>query len=126
MPEKKQVLIVDDTPEHRSVTRVMLVMRGFEVTEARNGAEGLTLLDNPSKHFDLVFSDVSMPNMNGFEFLKQVRRRPRYKSLPFILLTSEKTQNDIETGRRLGCTYYMIKPFSVEELKKAFAAAHLD
>jgi CheY-like chemotaxis protein len=126
MPNKKQALIVDDTPEHRSATKVMLIMRGFEVTEAKNGAEGLALLDTPTKHFDLVFSDVSMPNMNGFEFLKQVRRRPRFKDLPFILLTSEKTPSDIETGKRLGCTYYMLKPFSVEELKKAFVAAHLE
>jgi two-component system chemotaxis sensor kinase CheA len=124
MPEKKRALVVDDTPEHRSVTKVMLLMRGFEVEEACNGVEAWAALTS-GRHFDLVFSDVSMPNMNGFELLKQVRRRPLLKTLPFILLTSEKTQNDIDNGNRLGCTYYMLKPFSTDELKKAFAAAHL-
>jgi CheY-like chemotaxis protein len=82
MPGKRQALIVDDTLEHQAVTRLMLVMRGFE--------------------------------------------RPRHKALPFILLTADKSQQDIDTGTRRGCTYYMLKPFSTDELNKAFVVAHLE
>jgi len=124
--DKKRALVVDDTPEHRSMTKTMLIMRGFSVDEATNGAEALKILDTPGCHYALIFSDVSMPNMNGFELLKQVKRRPLLKDIPFVLLTSEKKPSDLETGKRLGCTYYMLKPFSREEMMKAFAAAHLE
>jgi CheY-like chemotaxis protein len=124
--EKKKALVVDDTLQHRSMTKMMLTMRGFSVDEATNGAEALKILDTPGGQYALIFSDVSMPNMNGFELLKQVKRRPLLKAIPFVLLTSENKPSDHETGKRLGCTYYMLKPFSSEEMKKALAAAHLE
>lgn len=126
---KRRALIVDDTPEHRNLTKAMLSLRGFEVIEAVNGADALKLLGERARpgalQFDLVFSDVSMPNMNGFELLKRVRREPLLRHIPFVLLTSENRPEDIDTGKRLGCTYYMLKPFSSDALKKALAAANL-
>jgi two-component system chemotaxis response regulator CheY len=124
--EKRKVLVVDDTFEHRGLTKMMLMMRGFLVEEATNGAEALKILETPGGHYNLIFSDVSMPNMNGFELLKQVKRRPLLKDIPFILLTSEKKQSDIDTGKRLGCAYYMLKPFTGEDMKKALQAAHME
>ena len=104
---------------------MMLTMRGFVVDEAVDGVDALTRIES-GQHYDVVFSDVSMPNMNGFELLKRVRRHPKFKSLPVVMLTSERKQQDIDTGKRLGCTYYMLKPFSKEEIHKALVAAQLE
>jgi two-component system chemotaxis response regulator CheY len=123
--EKRKALVVDDMPDLRSLTKMMLVMRGFVVDEAVDGADALQKLEGGLR-YDVVVSDVSMPNMNGFELLKRVRRHPNFKGLPVILLTSERKQQDIDTGKRLGCTYYMLKPFSREEIHKALVAAHLE
>jgi two-component system chemotaxis response regulator CheY len=123
--EKKKALVVDDMHDLRALTKMMLMMRGFAVDEASNGAEALKLLESSGQHYDLVFSDVNMPNMNGFELLKRIRRNPVFKNLPVIMLTSERRQEDIDTGKRLGCTYYMLKPFSKEEIQKALLAARL-
>jgi two-component system chemotaxis response regulator CheY len=125
MEEKKKALVVDDMPSLRSLTKMMLTMRGFAVDEASNGAEALKLIESASQHYDLVFSDVNMPNMNEFELPKRIRRNPAFKNLPVIMLTSERRQEDIDTGKRLGCTYYMLKPFSKEEIQKALVAARL-
>jgi two-component system chemotaxis response regulator CheY len=125
MEEKKKSLVVDDVPNLRSLTKMMLTMRGFVVDEASDGAEALKLLESARPHYALVFSDVSMPNMNGFELLKRIRRNPAFKNLPVIMLTSERRQEDIDTGKRLGCSYYMLKPFSKEEMQKALVAARL-
>ena len=122
---KKKALVVDDMLDLRSLTKMMLMMHGFAVDEASNGAEALKLVESGGQHYDLVFSDVNMPNMNGFELLKRIRRNPVFKNLPVIMLTSERRQEDIDTGKRLGCTYYMLKPFSKEEIQKALVAARL-
>ena len=123
--EKRKALVVDDMSDLRSLTKMMLVMRGFVVDEAVDGAEALKRIEG-GQHYDVVFSDVSMPNMNGFELLKRVRRHAEFKNLPIVMLTSERKQQDIDTGKRLGCTYYMLKPFSREEIHKALVAAHLE
>ena len=123
--EKRKALVVDDMSDLRSLTKVMLMMRGFVVDEAVDGVEALKRIES-GQHYDVVFSDVNMPNMNGFELLKRVRRHPNFKNLPIVMLTSERKQQDIDTGKRLGCTYYMLKPFSKEEIHKALAAAQLE
>jgi two-component system, chemotaxis family, chemotaxis protein CheY len=123
--EKRKALVVDDMSDLRSLTKVMLMMRGFVVDEAVDGVEALKRIES-GQHYDVVFSDVNMPNMNGFELLKRVRRHPNFKNLPVVMLTSERKQQDIDTGKRLGCTYYMLKPFSKEEIHKALAAAQLE
>ncbi len=123
--DKRNALVVDDSPEHRRLIKIMLGLRGFAIEEATNGADALKLIENAGRHYDVVFSDVSMPNMNGFELLKRVKRQARFKDLPVIMLTSEHRQEDLAMGQRLGCTYYMLKPFGVDELHKALNAAHL-
>ena len=124
--EKRKALVVDDIKGLRAITKLMLTMRGFAVEEACDGAEALKLLAIPGCHYDLVVSDVSMPNMNGFELLKRIRRHPVFKDIPVVMLTSERRPEDIENGKRLGCTYYMLKPFTGDEIHKAMVAARLE
>ena len=123
--EKRKALVVDDMKDLRAITKLMLSMRGFAVEEACDGAEALKLLAIPGCHYDSVVSDVSMPNMNGFELLKRIRRHPLCKNVPVVMLTSERRPEDIENGKRLGCTYYMLKPFTNDEIHKALVAARL-
>jgi CheY-like chemotaxis protein len=64
--------------------------------------------------------------MNGFELLKRIRRHPGFNGVSVVMLTSERRPEDIENGKRLGCTYYMLKPFSSDEIHKALVVAHLE
>lgn len=68
--EKRKVLVVDDTFEHRGLTKMMLMMRRFFIKEATSGVEALKILETPGGHYNLIVSNVSMPKMNGFELLK--------------------------------------------------------
>ena len=105
-----KVLVVDDEPFIcRSLTFV-LRKEDYEVLEARDGEEGLALIrsDRP----DLVFLDVMMPKMNGFEVTKTVKGDPELKDIKIILLTAKGQDSDRETGRKLGADDYMTKPFS--------------
>jgi len=82
----KKVLIVDDSSSVRTVARMALRERGYEVIEASNGKEALEKLDSERCH--LVISDVNMPTMDGITLLKEIKRHPNYKFTPVIMLTT--------------------------------------
>jgi len=92
----------------------VLEMNGYRVQLAENGAEGLKALE--FFHPDLIISDIMMPEMDGFEFLEQVRRHPRWASVPFIFLTAKGQRLDIRAGKRLGADDYLVKSVDPEDL----------
>ncbi len=105
-----KVLVVDDEPFIcRSLTFVLRKER-FEVFEARNGEEALALIREHRP--DLVFLDVMMPKLNGFEVTKQVRADPSLSGVKIILLTAKGQDSDRATGEEAGADDYMTKPFS--------------
>ena len=91
------VLVVDDDPDIRSVTRAMLETEGWSVSEAGNGIEALRSMElhRPS----LIFLDLAMPKMDGFEFAAEVRRHRQWRSIPIVVVTSQDLS--IEDRRRL-------------------------
>lgn len=120
---KACALIVDDDASVRRALKAILILRDFDVTEATDGLVALKTLEQ--KKFDVVFSDVSMPNMNGFELLSRIRRAPATAKLPVIMLTSENRPEDLAKGKRLGCSHYLIKPFNTAKLDEALESANL-
>jgi len=110
----EQILIVEDDLAMSSGIRDMLEMNGYRVQLAENGVEGLKALElfRP----DLIISDVMMPEMDGFEFLEQVRRHPRWAAVPFIFLTAKGQRPDIRTGKQLGADDYLVKSVDPEDL----------
>jgi two-component system chemotaxis response regulator CheY len=90
---------------------------GFQVTTAEDGLDGLEKLYS-MEHVDLVISDVNMPRMDGFTFIKTVREQDAYRDLPIIVLSTEGQDKDIQTGLGLGANLYMVKPAQPEKMVK--------
>ncbi len=110
----EQILIVEDDLAMSSGIRDVLEMNGYRVQLAENGVEGLKMLElfRP----DLIISDIMMPEMDGFEFLEQVRRHPRWAAVPFIFLTAKGQRPDIRAGKQLGADDYLVKSVDLEDL----------
>jgi len=107
-----ELLVVDDEPFLRDAVAASLRFLGFEVTTAGTGASALRLArDRP---FDLVVLDVMLPDTDGFEIIRRLRRDG--SRVPVIFLTARDTQADKVTGLTLGGDDYLTKPFGLEEL----------
>ena len=113
----KKVLIVDDSSSVRTVARMALRERGYEVIEASNGQEALVKLDSERCH--LVISDVNMPTMDGITLLKEIKRHPNYKFTPVIMLTTEAGEDKKQEGRAAGAKAWITKPFQPQLLVDA-------
>lgn len=109
-----QVLLVDDEPGLREAVQAYLEDSGFAVDVAGNAQEGWQLLQQ--KLPDLVISDVMMPQVDGYQFLKQMREDARFKSLPVVFLTARGMTSDRIQGYQAGCDAYLPKPFDPDEL----------
>jgi DNA-binding NarL/FixJ family response regulator len=109
-----QVLLVDDEPGLREAVQAYLEDSGFAVEVAGNAQEGWQLLQQRLP--DLVISDVMMPQVDGYQFLKQMREDPRFKSLPVVFLTARGMTSDRIQGYQAGCDAYLPKPFDPDEL----------
>ncbi len=123
MARRKSILVVDDFPAMRSALRGGLESVGFrDITLASNGREAWKLLN--SEKFDLVISDLNMPQVNGLELLDMIRQDDQLKYLPFILVTAEREKDLITKAIDLGVTDCLIKPYRpgyfIEKVQKAF------
>ncbi len=110
----KIVLTVDDSRTIRDMVSFTLKNAGFDVLEATDGLEGLAVLKNNTP--DVIISDVNMPNMNGFDFVKAVREIPQFKFIPILMLTTENTGDKKNIGREAGATGWIVKPFDPDML----------
>jgi two-component system chemotaxis response regulator CheY len=111
----KNVLIVEDSKSIRAMIRVALEEAGdFFVVEAGNGFEALKTL--PTRNFDLIITDINMPDINGLELIGYVKSNPTYRDIPLIIVSTEKTLEDKKRGIALGAVGYLEKPFKKEDL----------
>ena len=117
--EKKRALVVDDQRINRVFIRTFLVTRGYEVDTADDGLEGLSKVKESS--YDLIFSDIEMPNMNGLEFLKNIKQEEAYKNVPIVMLSTLDKPEVIDRAIKMGATHYMVKPFTTEKMDAAFS-----
>lgn len=112
---QKNILVVDDSVTTRILERNILRAAGYKVTVAINGLDALTKLY--SQEFDLVVTDVEMPEINGFELTERIRSDDRFQDVPIILLTSLASDSDKKRGISLGADTYITKGyFDQEEL----------
>ncbi|MBW4577021.1 MAG: response regulator transcription factor [Aphanothece sp. CMT-3BRIN-NPC111] len=109
-----QLLLVDDEPGLREAVQAYLEDSGFTVDVASNAREGW---DKLQKHTpELVISDIMMPQVDGYQFLKQMREDARFKALPVVFLTARGMKSDRILGYQAGCDAYLPKPFDPDEL----------
>ncbi|HVQ38159.1 MAG TPA: PAS domain S-box protein [Pyrinomonadaceae bacterium] len=110
----KFILVVDDSPESTEMLGKLLEIEGAFVDLARSGAEALTIADQ--KRFDLVISDISMPEMDGYQLLRELRRLPQMKDVPAVALTGYGRTADIERAHAEGFAEHLIKPIDIDLL----------
>ena len=109
-----RVLFIDDSVSVRKVAERTLRGLGAEVTTAIDGVDGLDRLR--AGGFDLVFTDLEMPRMHGYDLLREIRYVPAYAELPVVVVSSRSGQKHQDQARALGATDYLTKPFSPESL----------
>ncbi|MCS6945935.1 MAG: chemotaxis response regulator CheY [Sutterellaceae bacterium] len=110
-------LIVDDFSTMRRIVRNLLKEIGYpNAEEAEDGAAALQMLR--SSKFDFVVSDINMPNMNGFELLKQIRADENLKHIPVLMVTAEAKKEDIIAAAQSGASGYIVKPFTKATLEE--------
>jgi DNA-binding NarL/FixJ family response regulator len=109
-----QLLLVDDEPGLREAVKDYLTESGFSVQVASNAREGWELMQQTTP--DLVISDIMMPQVDGYQFLKQLRDDARFAALPVIFLTAKGMTGDRIQGYQARCDAYLSKPFDPDEL----------
>lgn len=114
------ILIVEDNAQIRSIIAQALILEGYETRQAENGLKGLAILKETTP--DLILSDINMPQMDGLEFLRTVRKNPKWTRIPFIFLTSHSSSEDIQRGRELGVEDYLTKPIQPDDLVRIISA----
>ena len=109
-----RILAVDDSASMRQMVTVALTGAGYEVEQAEDGVEALKLA--AKERFDLVITDVNMPNMDGITLVRELRSKPHYKFVPLLVLTTEATADRKQQGKAAGATGWLVKPFNPERL----------
>jgi two-component system chemotaxis response regulator CheY len=113
----KTILIVEDSATTRALIRAVIDEIGeFETVEASSGFEALKML--PQQDYDLIITDINMPDINGLELISFVRTNARFSHLPIVIVSTERSEEDKKRGMALGATAYVTKPFKSFELQE--------
>ena len=112
---KKKILIIDDELSIRILLENFL-KRNYDVIAKNDGMEGLKWMEEGNIP-DLVVADIQMPNLDGYNFIKNVRASGYYKNIPLIMLSGIESSNEKVKCLKLGADDYVVKPFNPEELE---------
>jgi DNA-binding response OmpR family regulator len=111
---RKKILVVEDNPETADLLEASLQFEGYEVVKIH--AVGQAIQAMLSEHPSLVLLDIMMPDVSGLEFLRYVRRDPRFDKVPILIISARATQEDFDKALEAGASSYLTKPFTQEEL----------
>lgn len=112
-----KVMVIDDSNTIRRSAEIFLKASGCEVILAEDGFDALAKISN--EHPDLIFVDIMMPRLDGYQTCSLIKRNARYKSTPVIMLSSKDGLFDRARGRMVGSDQYLTKPFTQETLINA-------
>lgn len=109
-----KILTVDDSASLRMAIRIALAGAGYDVTEAEDGLDGIEKAKNDQ--FDLIVTDLNMPNMDGLTMIRELRAMPAYCGTPIIFLTTESDDAMKQQAKAAGATGWLVKPFVPDQL----------
>ncbi len=109
------ILVVEDSPSMRKYIALSLKLYGYKLILAVDGMDALEKITG--KKVDLIITDLNMPNMDGFELIKRIRRLEEFEKLPIIVLSSLSETYDIKESIRIGANTYILKPFNIEVIQ---------
>ncbi len=118
----RRILVVEDSGAMRALIGAALedLDEKLEIDEADSGFAALRLL--PRHSYDLIVTDINMPDINGLELVSFVKRDPRYRETPLLIVSTEGSERDRDKGLALGASAYLVKPFVAEELRNLVLA----
>jgi twitching motility two-component system response regulator PilG len=114
---KIKVMVIDDSNTIRRSAEIFLKSSGCQVILAEDGFDALAKISN--EHPDLIFVDIMMPRLDGYQTCSLIKRNARYKTTPVIMLSSKDGLFDRARGRMVGSDQYLTKPFTQETLLDA-------
>lgn len=109
-----RLLIVDDDPNMVLLAKDYLELKGFSVSTAENGLQGIAVLEQEAP--DLIICDMMMPGMNGYTFVERLKTNPKTRKIPVLFLSASSKAKDQADCLKIGAEAYMLKPFEPEEL----------
>ena len=112
---REKILIIDDEKEFLDTINTFFASRGYAVTSALDGEEGLKMFDKENP--DMVLCDIKMPRMDGFQFLKELRAKKKW--IPVIIMTALSDITDVLKSYKFEADYYITKPVNLENALKA-------
>ena len=117
----QRILIVEDSATMRSLLASSLedLEIPVKIIEAESGFEALRFL--PREHFDLIVTDVNMPDINGLELVSFIRSNEKYAKIPLVIVSTDGSERDRDKGLGLGADAYLTKPFDPEMLRQVVA-----
>lgn len=113
-PTKPRILIVDDEPDLLTVLRFGLEVEGFEVLEASDGEQGLTMARESSP--DLMVLDLMLPRMDGYKVCRALKFDERYRRIPIFILSARSGETDRQLAMDVGADTYITKPYDMRDL----------
>jgi Response regulator containing a CheY-like receiver domain and a GGDEF domain len=112
----KTALVVEDSAIMREIIISSLAsFPDVNPVEAANGFEALKIL--PQMDFDIILTDINMPDINGLELLSFLKNHPQYRTIPVVIISTEKSEADRKRGLALGADDYLTKPFDPKDLQ---------
>jgi CheY-like chemotaxis protein len=118
----KQVWIVDDDQEMAYAMSMMLELLGFQTTSFLHARSAVNTLEAGERP-DMIVLDINMPEVSGLDLLEFLRRRPEWKNLPVVMLSSEAADVTVDEAMELGADGYVMKPVTLEELDEVIKTA---
>ena len=113
---KKNILIVDDSESIRELVGNSLEKAGYSVIKGVNGKDGIEVLKSFNDTVSLIITDLFMPEMDGIDLIREVRKDSQYKFVPILMLTTESQAEKKLEGKKVGATGWMVKPFEEGKL----------
>ncbi len=113
-----KILSVDDSAIIRKIIRSGVEVLDYELVEAADGIEALTILEESSEEIILILLDWNMPGMDGLVFLEKIKNTATLKHIPVMMVTTESEKENIIRAIQAGAINYLVKPFTIEELMK--------
>lgn len=110
----KSILVIEDTKDNRQILNDLLTNAGYAMIEAEDGEKGVALAAETRP--DLILMDVQLPNIDGYEATRRIRRNPETQHIPIIAVTSYALSGEEEKASDAGCDGYVSKPFSPRAL----------
>ncbi len=111
----KSILIVEDSPSVRAMLADMLQNEGYNVMEAVDGFEAFKMVEYLK--FDLIITDISMPVMDGIEFIRLAKKQPLCRFVPIVVLSSEEDVRKVDEAKKAGASTFLSKPFKELQLR---------